>query len=592
MGFAVTIGGYPFQAEDYNVTEEATPLAAGDSQGGTGTISITLQPNDGDAFAEILPTNQDVYGDRTYGDGVYGFTSGQVIPQRPLDTGWGQVFQYGPLWFIDKDVKLADSRKGFTIGKVLSAQRNDSGGTVTITCATRLYDLNVYGVQAQPYVGTLRGAFVYYLGLANYDGDYFIDTSISERPVVFPGWTGELWFHLKEMAVSQDCDISLVSGVILLRPIRARVATRGRDVDRTYEIGGGTLAQSVEVYYQNSKAITNQLVYPPGGWKPETEVLNVNAGEEAEYVLELSASVSAIQTPTMQTFVAEDFQGASVYTVVANDGLPIPVQAWQQNGGSVQITVEPDTTRLRVKLRGAMNLPTSTGEAATNFALALASDTTGNRYSTLRIVGTGVAYDKQKLTVRTMVPASKTATEVGVTVDNIFINTLNDAYRAGTRAAKRFSGYAPSLSGTVTAINRRGDSGTVILPSYARVDEVLNQNVPSPTYATVKTYIRSTLGNTTYREDGQYWFSLVQDSSVNQVFGNVQGCRVFDKKSRRWYRIRSGTLTPPTIQQFTADDDHVFSDVEEFFLGRTYASVQSTRTALTYRQDQMAGLLA
>lgn len=590
MGFKVTIDGYTFEAEDYTVTEEATPLAAGDSQGSTGTISITLQPNDPDAFAVIPPTDQDVYGDRTYGDGMWGFTSGEAIPQRPLKTGWGQVFQYGPLWFVDKDVKLADSRKGFTLGKVISVSRSDSNGQVVISCATQLYDLNVYGVQAAPFVGTLRDAFIYYLSLASYDGDYFIDDAVGTRPVVFPGWTGELWFHLKEMAVSQDCDISLVSGVILLRPIRARVATRGRDIDRTYEIGGGTLAQSVEVYQYNSQAITNQLVYPPGGWKPETEVLNVNAGEEAEYVLELSASVSSIQFPVMQSSVSPDYRDSSVYTIVANDGLPVPAAAWAQNGGSVEISIEPDTTSLRVKLRGAMNLPTTSGDAATNFSLALASDTTGNRYSTLRIVGTGVSFDKQKLTIRTTVPPSKTATEVGVTVDNIFISTLNDAYRAGTRAAKRFSGYSPTLSGTVTAINRRGDSGTVILPSYARVDEVLNEQVPTTTYANVKTYITETLGNATYRQDHDYWFSLVQDSSVNQVFGNVQGCRVYDKKSRRWYRIRSGTITPPTIQQFTADDDHVFADVEAYFGNRTYASVQSTRNDITYRQDQMAGL--
>lgn len=590
MGFKVTIGGYDFEAEDYTVTEEATPLAAGDSQGSTGTISITLQPNDPNGFAVILPTEQDVYGDRTYADGVYGFTSGEIIPQRPLNTGWGQVFQYGPLWFVDKDVRLKDSRKGFTLGTVLSASRSDSGGKVTITCATRLYDLNVYGVQAGPFVGTLRDAFIYYLSLANYDGDYFVDDSIGTRTVAFPGWTGELWFHLKEMAVSQDCDISLVSGVVLLRPIRARVATKGRDIDRTYEVGGGTLAQSVEVYYYNSKPITNQLVYPAGGWKPETEVLNVNAGEESEYILDLSASVTSIQTPVMQTFVAEDYTASSVYTIVANDGLAVPVQAWQQNGGSVEISIEPDTTSLRVKLRGALNLPTTSGEAATNFSLALASDTTGNRYSTLRLVGSGVSYDKKKLTVSTTVPASKTATEVGVTVDNVFISNLNDAYKAGTRAAKRFSGYSPSLSGSVTAINRRGDSGTAILPSYSRVDEVINENVPSPTYASVQNYIVNTLGSTTYRQDAQYWFSLVQDSSVNQVFGNVQGCRVYDKKSRRWYRIRTGTLTPPTIQQFTADDDHVFADVEEYFGSRSYASVQSTRGGITYRQDEMVGL--
>lgn len=554
MGFRVDIGGKVYEAQDWTVQEAATPLAAGDSSGSTGSIDLTFP-----------------------------FLDPQILPEHPVNI-------FGPEWFIDQEVRLADSRKGFTLGKVESVRRGDQQGTYTLSCATRLGELNVYGVQAQPFVGTLRNAFIYYLSLANISTDLFIDDVIGGRPVVFPGWNGELWFHLKEMAVSQDCDISLVSGVVLLRPIRARVATRGRDIDRSRDVGGGTLARAVEVYRYDSQPITNELVYPPGGWKPETEVLNVNAGEESEYVLELSASVSSVQQPVMQTFVSEHYNLSSVYTVVANDGLPVPVAAWNANGGSLTVTVEPDTASLRVKLKGPNGLPTVSGGPATNFQIALASDTTGNRYSTLRIVGSGVSFDKQKITVRTTVPPGKTATEVGVTIDNIFINTLDDAYRAGTRAAKRFSGYSPTLSGSVTAINRRGDSGVADYPTYGDVRNTLNEELAAPSYGEVQDYYNQQVGLVTYYDVDQYWFSFIRDSAVNQVFGNVQGCRIFDKKSRRWYRIRSGTLTPPNIQQFEADDDLVFADMEEFFIGKTYAQVQAPRVGLTYKQEQMAGL--
>lgn len=555
MGFRVDIGGKVYEAQDWTVQEAATPLAAGDSSGSTGSIDLTFP-----------------------------FIDPQILSDHPVNI-------FGPEWFIDQEVRLADSRKGFTLGKVESVRRGDQQGTYTLSCATRLGELNVYGVQAQPFVGTLRNAFIYYLSLANISTDLFIDDVIGDRPVVFPGWNGELWFHLKEMAVSQDCDISLVSGIVLLRPIRARVATRGRDIDRSRDIGGGTLARAVEVYRYNSEAITNELVWPPNGWKPETAVQNVNAGEEAEYVLELSASVSSIQQPVMQTFVSQDYNLSSVYTVIANDGLPVSEAAWKAFGGSVTVSIEPDTTSLRVKLKGATNLPTTSGTAATNFQIALGSDAgTGNGYSTLRIVGTGVRFDKQKITVRTTVPPNKTATEVGVTIDNIFINTVDDAYRAGTRAAKRFSGYSPTLAGSVTAINRRGDSGTADYPTYGEVRNTLNEELAAPTYAEVKEYYNAELGLQSYSDVDTYWFSFVRDSAVNQVFGNVQGCRIYDKKSRRWYRIRSGTLTPPNIQQFEADDDLVFADIEEFFIGKTYADVQVPRTGLTYKQEQMAGL--
>lgn len=553
MGFRVEIGGQVYETSDWTVQEAATPLAAGDSSGSTGSIEITFPFIDSDSHPVSI---------------------------------------FGPEWFIDKSVRLADSRKGFTLGKVEGLRRNDQTGVYNLTCSTRLGQLNVYGVQALPFVGTLRDAFVYYLSLADIDTDLFIDDVVGDRPVVFPGWNGELWFHLKEMAVSQDCDISLVSGIVLLRPIRARVATRGRDIDRSRSIGGGTLAQGVEVYRYDNRAITNELVYPPNGWTPEVEVMNVNAGEESEYVLELSASVSSIQQPTMETFVGQTYSSSSVYTVVASDGLSVSQEAWVRNGGSLIVTIEPDTTSLRVKLKGATNLPTVSGGPATNFAIALVSDTTGNRYSTFRIVGTGVAFNKEKVYIRTTVPESKTSTKVGVTIDNVFISTIDDLYRAGTRAAKQFSGYSPTLSGSVTAINRRGDSGVADYPTYGEVRTALNEELAAPSYADVQDYITQDLGLTTYGEDADYWFSLVRDSAVNQVFGNVQGCRIFDKKSRRWYRIRTGTLTPPNIQQFEADDDHIYADVDEYFFNKnyTYADVQTPRNGLTYKQDEMAGL--
>lgn len=559
MGFRVEIGGNTYEAKDWNVQEAATPLAAGDSSGSTGSIEIELPMADPD-----------------------------IRPGDPRVV-------FGPAWFIDKEVRLKDSRKGFTLGTVESVSRNDRSGTYTLRCQTRLGKLNVYGVQAQPFVGALGDAFSYYLSLADIHTDLYVDDLIYSRPVVFRGWTGELWYYLKEMAAAQDCDISLVSGIILLRPIRARVAVRGRDIERGHEVGGDTLARGVEVYKYSSQPITNSLVYPAynllsDGQEPE--VLNVNAGETSEYDLEISASVSSIQQPTMLSYVSETYEDSSVYTIIGSDGLPVPAELWSSRGGKLEISVNPDTVSLHVKLTGATGIPTVNGDASSNFSVALASDFTGNRYSTLRIVGSGVSFDREKKYVRTGVPASKTSTEVGVTIDNAFINTYDDLYRAGTRAAKKFAGYSPSISGTVTAINRRGDSGSADYPTYGEVRNALAEELGAPTYGDVQAYIAGALGLETYGDEKNYWFSFVQGMSVNQVFGNVQGCRIFDKKSRRWYRIRTGTLTPPNIQQFSADDDLLHADIEQYFTlkGYSYGDVQATRVGLTYREDDMAAL--
>lgn len=561
MGVRITLGTSTVEATDYSVEEQATPLAAGDSSGGTGSIDFTFPIPD-----------PDLSGTRT-------------------DTIWYKVNEFGPDILIDLPIRLADSRKGFTLGTVTGANRMDDSGLIQVSCSSRLSELNVYGIQAAPFVGTLGDAFDYYLSLAGIETDLFVDPSIASRSVVFPGWNGELWYYLKQMAVAQDCDISLVSGVVILRPVRARVATRGRDLTRSRDLPTPTLAQGVEVYQYSNREITDELVYPPGGWTPEVEVLNVNAGETSEYTLQLSASVSSIQTPVMDIWVEEDYDSSSVYTIVANDGLVVPVSMWTQYGGSVTVTVNPDTTSLKVVLVGASGLPTTAGNAAaTNFSLALASDTTGNRYSTLRIVGTGVAFDKQKKYVRTGVPASRTGTEVGVTIDNPFISTVDDLYRAGTRAAKNFAGVVPGLTGSVVAVNRLGDSGKVNYPTYAEVQTALEAALPgTPTYGDVQTYYVTTLSRGTYGEVQDYWFEFVQDDFENQVFGNINGARIYDKKSRRWYRIRRGQSSMDRIS-FTADDDMIFSDIEALHSGRTYAQVQTILDGLTYKQAELAGL--
>lgn len=589
MGFRIEIEGMRLEALDYSVSESSSPLAAGDSSGAVGTFQITVPVPD-DSLALIANPSAEVgfgYGEGPYGSGPYGGI--QDARMSVNNSPWLILRELGPQILINKAVYIFDSRKGFTLGTITSTDISRDGGTVTLSGTSRLGSLNVYGIQAQPFVGTLRAAFEYYLSLAEVSGDVFVDDAIGDRPVVFPGWTGELWYYLKLMAASQDCDISLVSGVILLRAIRNRVATSDRDLSRQIQAGGSTLAQAIEVYQYSNREITNELVYPPGGWTPEVEVLNVNAGETSEYTLDLEASVSSIQQPVMQTFVPDEYSASSVYTIVADDGLPVDPSLWASRGGSLEIRIDPDTSHLLVTLIGPRGLPTSAGVEATNFSVALGSDTTGNRYSTLRIVGSGVAFNKVKKRIRTGVPASKTATEIGVTIDNPFISTVNDLYRAGTRAAREYAGVKMSLSGVVTAVNRRGDTGQATYPTYGQVQARLKETLgASVTYGQVQTwYISQSL--TTYSRVRDYWFEVFRDNDQDQVFGNVQGARIFDRKSRRWYRIRQGTLNPAQIS-VTGDDDLTQGDVDEFYTGLTYDSVGTTLAPFTYAEVELLGM--
>ena len=547
-------GDISVQAIDYSVTEDATPLSAGDSSGSVGTFSVTI-PRATGAF------------------------TGSSASFRDL------LARVGPTILEGCEVRITDSRKGYTLGNVVGVTESREGASITLTGSSRLGKLSVFGIQAQPFSGTLRGAFLYYASLAGIDVDVYVDDDIANRPVVFQGWHGELWFALKQMAAAQDCDLSLVSGVILLRPIRKRIATQNRETSRAITTGTGTLAQAIEIYQYNNRPILNELVYPPGGWTPEVEVLNVNAGETAEYTLELSASVTSVGPLDMRTFVSEDYVGGA-YTIVGDDDLPVPPAMWADKGGSLTVEILPDTKSLLVTLIGAVGIPTTSGGESTTFSVALASDTTGSRYSTLRIQGTGVAFSKEKVTIRTGVPASRTATEVGVTIDNPFISTRDELYRTGTRAARAFAGSVMSLSGNVISINRRGDTGQAQYPTYGAVRaEVQSRLGPGATYAME----RAIYGANSYWYVRDYWTAFFRDDDVDQVFGNAQGARVFDKKSRRWYRIRSATPTPVGIS-LQADDDLLYGDLVEFYAGMTWGDQVALNQGLTYMHSELAGL--
>lgn len=501
MGMRVQIGTYSLDVLGFVVGEDSTPLAAGDTSGGVGSFQFTIAAPDPDVH-------------------------------HPVGSLAADILTYGPAILFDRSVVVVHTELGSIPGVIVDGSLGD--GVIRYQGVSDLNRLNAYDVRALPYSGTLGGLFRYYLSLVKISPLFIqVDSALDGRPISVPGWSGELWYHLKALAVAHDAEIALTGPIYSLRQIRTRYASKGRGYRRSQDLTVPTLAQSVEVYRYNNRRIVDELVYPVGGWTEETEVLNVNAGEWAEYTLPLSASVTSIQEPVMLESVPPEYEGSSVYTVVANDGLPVTEAMWTARGGRLLLNINRDTRSLRIRIRGATRVPMADGSGtATNFSLALGSDATGNRYSTLRLVGTGVAFDKQILKIRTGVPDSRTGTEVGTTIDNPFISNKNQAYRAGVRAAVAFAGPNPGLSAEVTNVVGTG----------------------------------------------------------TQTFGNVAGSRVYDAETKRYYRVRSGSTSEAGIS-IQADDDLTHDDVQAAETGRTYAQVQAKRGALTYQRDRLIGLV-
>lgn len=518
----------------YRISEASTPLAGGDSSGETGTMTFEV-PHIPDGFL-----------------------------------------------LSESGVTFSDSARGSTIGRISAITANRQTGFDTYDAASRLNEFNIE-TTVQPFRGTLDQAFSYYCSIANINTDLRVDDAIKTRQVRFPGWSGNLWVGMKEMASGQSADLNLISNNIILRPIRTRIAISDRETDSIARLDSSSLAQKQEVIWYETTSVDNALVYPPGGWSIDVKEVSARAGMTTEQVIELDTSVTSIQQPVMVTSVDKNYASSSVYTIIGDDNLPIQPSQWAAYGGSVSVSINPDTTSLTVKIVAPEGIRQGNNDLIRNYRLALSADSTTSVYSTLRIVGTGVSLNERSIIIPTGVEAYRTAQEFAPTIQSRFLNSLDSAISAGTRGARRHAGRTFTLTATVTGINRRGEQGGAKYPPYSLVQSKYS----GMTYAAVKT----SLAGQTYGQMRAALFDGVKDSFENQLFGNAPGARFYDRQSARWYRVRQAT-TAWEATQISADDDLTHGDIAKTLSGMTYGQVRVRAQAkgLTYLKANLIGM--
>lgn len=441
MGIKLEIGGKSYEVTDYGTSEDSTPLSVGDSSGGIGSIDFSIRN------------------------------------------------VRNPFLLQGKDFRLTDSRRGSTRGQIDSVEPVRGTDLTRISCYSRLDKLNVYNVQAQPFRGTLEEAFLYYLKLANVTTDIWVDEEIRSKPVVFPGWFGELWFNFKNLAAAHNCEIALVGDVILMRKLRTRDAHRGRLIDSSVSFGGGSTALNVEVYRYDTRWTDNDLIYPPDRTGEGLSVISAGAGEETEYTLDLSetASIATLKPLEYRMNIGKTaFGSTSMYSVCTDDGTQLSEAAFLRNGGSIEAIINEDTTSVTIKFRAPTGLVNKDGEPVSTYTIGRGDGTTSNRYSTLRLWGSGAIYTKDLLRTPTGLTPAETSTEVGVTIDNPFITDANDQFNAASRLAASFRGESFGLRGTTTRVNPRYDDESS--KNYAKYSDV-QAAYAGMTYAEVVTYI-------------------------------------------------------------------------------------------------------
>jgi hypothetical protein len=523
----------------YSVTEEATPLTPDDTSGAVGGFTIA-------------------------------FDQQGVAPH--------QVKAYRR-----KVLNFDDLGQGRITGIVETA--GSSQGRPQLTVQSRL---NLLAAQrtAAPYAGDMLGYLTYVLGLCGITDmtTVYVDPDLAVLPVSVVGWYQPVWTQLKKLASIYHFEIALVSDQIVFRKLRTRIGEQYRDSLVDWAINDTNLAQHVVVnyyetvtlapgtstkdpngdhpnvagyYYPQSadgkglgglmeptyeQAIGLGLVYPPGGWDPKVQILSVNANETKEVQIALGASVSSIRQPEPVRFVGPyQVPSHSVYTVTDRNADLVDPYEWTKNGGSVRVKINPDTITATVTITGC-------GEGFKGpFTLSLKGG--GSDFSTLRLIGEGVAYRKKSITAQTGLTPDLAQNDVGTTVDNEFVTSEEQAWEVMQRVLPRYLGAAQTIQVTTTGINRLGDSGGYDFQPLSWLEGLVPAGM---TVADIGAWLNTQSGGTDLRTISA-WIALQSAGDFsNQAFGNVAGARVrFDGS---WYRIVSATITADAIQYVAALD--------------------------------------
>ena len=507
----------------YSYTEASTPSNPGDDSGGVGEFVFEVREDE--RRTQLLYRDRVVLRDSLYGE-VTGFISGVSS-----DNGIARVSGLSRLGSLNTDSTLPAGEG--TLGELL------------LTIFER----------------------------ANITDEIEIEQDVAERQLVIPGFTGNLWIYLKNICVSEQIEVSLVLNKVLVRKLRQREIPQENIQSEFWSIDDISLAQNVEVAYYNYEYLEDFLAYPKGGWNPDVAVYQVEANETVEFDIPVDAYLLEVEQPVVKSFVGLIDQDSS-YSVSGNDGIFLPPELWTDRGGSLNVSLKENGTVITVEIKGP-NLP-----SLSPFTIGLSDGAT--QYSTLRIRGKGVAFDRQTLLVPTGLTDAETSNETGQTIDNPMISTYEQAYEAGVRARQIFASPRRRISLAGRQLFDPNQSELPITNTFGEFDELL---IPEGPFLTLDDPFLGQLDLNVLAGD-DYLFSdfdqgfaeftfddLDQFNTllISQSFGSLSGSRVRYREA--FMRVREAVSNEARVV-VTADFDTLISDFNEENAGRTFDDFQ------------------
>lgn len=489
-------------------------------------------------------------------------------------------FENNGILFYKDGILLRDTTFGVLTGEINSV--NSSEGFLNVSGQSKLKFLNIEKTIA-PKNTDLRGVFEEIFSASEITTDIIYSPSLPNPQVYLPGYTGDLWAFLKQICAVYDVEVSLINASIYVQPVREREISIETISSESYSLSEIQLSQEFDVAYYNYEEVTDSVVYPRGGWNPEVQVYQVEANETVTFEIEVDGFLTDIKQPIAQDSVLKTYSGTdSVFAASGSDGLPVSAAFWNNFGGSASVSLKDNGTKIEVVIKG----PDFT--ELSPYTIGVSDGST--QYSTLFLVGSGILYTKEYVTIKTGLSPEEAPQIKGVEIDNPIISTRNLAIDAGVRARRRYSLPNQTFSASGKIFSRKVfveydyftlDSATLgvldgpIFLAYVPVNQLLLYSTFGDYNNTLPVGYLFSNFNTDYATASFEDFEQSLSSIFKQAFGTIPGSRV--RYLDAIYRVRSSDVSPESIN-VTAEYDTLFSDFNDTFTSTLFGGSDSFNT--------------
>lgn len=308
-----------------------------------------------------------------------------------------------------------------------------------VTTQTPSRSVLVYSTGGVGYTDYLSNYYQYYVDSCI--PGHTIDYQASSDPlVIYPGFTGNVWNRVNELAQAHGQEIVVVNGTITIRDIMNReISIDSLISSPSLEVNAQGLARAVEVEYQNFTYGDGITIYDAR--QDNNRVFQVAAGRVERFTISTNNYPVIINNPSPSNALPP---GPGQYRVSAADNLPVIADQWVEYGGDVTVELGENPNELLITLTGPFEeIP----GVPSPYYLSVSDGQSS--YATLNIAGSGVATNPQTLHLPTGVDPYLVTEATAPTISNPYIDTRADAYDRGVWASDFYTGPNVTLAADI-----------------------------------------------------------------------------------------------------------------------------------------------